>query len=391
MLLCRANSFSGDTLVAMAGGSMLPIAEVQVGDQVLAYDFDTGTTVAREVTATMPHSDWLLEAHLSDGSTLTVTEDHRFWSVTDNGWVELQDLDTTDVLLTPDGATVTVDWLDWDAGADAAAWDLTVDQEHNFFVAADDAAAEPVLVHNQGAPDPWCGIALTDDVFRKLDSAITTEEARTSVRAVVDGLVLSGRLEGAERLLTYVSRFDEGTVARMMQNANIDRTVTNTVIDEKVEYAFGITRFESRASNGPDDLKRALTNRDEPIEFRRIGEPGFDVYEPFNANRVTDIDRFSPNFDELESGAQAANPLLIEEKSASFANDIGGWVDSNIFAKHGAYSRSRPLIPGFEESEIVFDFSDAGVSLDPPFRSAVEQAISTLNASDPYGVRVVFP
>ena len=47
---------------------------------------------------------------------MNVTEDHRFWSVTDADWVELQDLDTSDVLLSPDGATVTVDWLDRDAG-----------------------------------------------------------------------------------------------------------------------------------------------------------------------------------------------------------------------------------------------------------------------------------
>jgi len=135
---CRAaNSFSDDTLVVLADGTSVPIADVQVGDRVLAWDLETGTAVARDVTATLPHSDWLLQAHLSDGSILEVTEDHRFWSVTDNGWVELQHLDTTDMLLTPDGATVTVDYLDWNAGADAPAWDLTVEVEHNFFVAAD--------------------------------------------------------------------------------------------------------------------------------------------------------------------------------------------------------------------------------------------------------------
>ena len=68
---CRAtNSFSGDTLVSMAHGGSVPIADVQLGDQVLVYDFDTGVTVAREVTATLPHTDWLLESHLSDGSML---------------------------------------------------------------------------------------------------------------------------------------------------------------------------------------------------------------------------------------------------------------------------------------------------------------------------------
>ena len=84
--VCSANSFSGDTLVALADGTLLPIAEVHVGDQVLAYDFDTGETVGREVTATLPHTDWLIEAHFSDGSIMSVTEDHRFWSITDDSW-----------------------------------------------------------------------------------------------------------------------------------------------------------------------------------------------------------------------------------------------------------------------------------------------------------------
>ena len=59
-----------------------------------------------------------------------MTEDHRFWSVTDDAWVELQDLDTSDVLLTPDGATVTVDFLDWDAGVTTDSYDLTVDRQN---------------------------------------------------------------------------------------------------------------------------------------------------------------------------------------------------------------------------------------------------------------------
>ena len=148
--MCVANSFGANTLVGLADGSHARIADVQVGDEVLAYDFDTDSAVGREVTATLPHTDWLLEAHFSDGTTMNVTEDHRFWSVTDDDWVELQDLDTDDQLLTPDGATVTVDFLDWDAGVTAPAFDLTVAEEHNFFVTAEHTG-EPVLVNNADA------------------------------------------------------------------------------------------------------------------------------------------------------------------------------------------------------------------------------------------------
>ena len=69
--VCVANSFGASTLVALADGTHAPIADVQVGDEVLAYDFDTDSTVGREVTATLPHTDWLLEAHFSDSTTMS--------------------------------------------------------------------------------------------------------------------------------------------------------------------------------------------------------------------------------------------------------------------------------------------------------------------------------
>ena len=204
--LTPTNSFGGAMLVEMADGSMLPIADIQIGDEVLAYDFDTGSTVSRVVTATLPHEDWLLQAHLSDGSVMTVTEDHRFWSVTDSGWVELQDLDSTDQLLTPDGVMVTVDWLDWDAGADAPAWDLTVAEEHNFFVAAD-TTAEPVLVHNMSFPSEWCGLPIADgEQLSRLNavsdslSAIESQslEGLIQILKPEEGLAIANAIDAAE-------------------------------------------------------------------------------------------------------------------------------------------------------------------------------------------------
>lgn len=143
------NSFSGDTLVALADGSTVAISEIQVGDQVLAWNFASNETVARTVTATLPHDDWLLDAYLSDGSILEVTEDHEFWNSSDSQWQELQDVDPGDQLLALDGSFVTIERLDFDAGSTAPAWDLTVADDHNFFVSAQ-PNAPPVLVHNTG-------------------------------------------------------------------------------------------------------------------------------------------------------------------------------------------------------------------------------------------------
>ena len=246
---CRvANSFSGDTLVAMADGTAVPIAEVQVGDEVLAYDFDTGETVAREVTATLPHEDWLLEAHLSDGSVMSVTEDHRFWSVTDNGWVELQDLDTTDQLLTPDGAMVTVDHLDLDAGETAPAWDLTVAEEHNFFVAAD-TTAEPVLVHNMDV-GLFCGIPVSVNTALDLlpvDALLRASSDAERVNRMLLSLSRQQRVKMLDVIAASGSDAELGaTIARNASFGNTDdvfaRSVgaTRVALQQTPEVAFEI-------------------------------------------------------------------------------------------------------------------------------------------------------
>ena len=64
--------FGAHTRAALADGTHVPIADVQVGDEVLAYDFDAHATVGRAVTATLPHTDWLLEAHFSDSTTMSM-------------------------------------------------------------------------------------------------------------------------------------------------------------------------------------------------------------------------------------------------------------------------------------------------------------------------------
>ena len=134
-----------------------------------------------------------------------MTEDHRFWSVTDDAWVELQDLDTSDVLLTPDGATVTVDFLDWDAGVTTDAYDLTVDQEHNFFVTAD-TTGEPVLVHNanEGA---FCSIPVDGDLATALADIVLTPGQADAIRSrALPGLTSDERVSLARGIASSPDR-----------------------------------------------------------------------------------------------------------------------------------------------------------------------------------------
>ena len=166
-----------------------------------------------------------------------MTEDHRFWSVTDDDWVELQDLDTSDVLLSPDGATVTVDWLDWDAGVTTDAYDLTVDQEHNFFVTAD-TTGQPVLVHNQDTAGFFCGVPVDADLVPQLlavDSRLTDVE-RLRFASAVDRL----NVDEAEALIRVIA--SEGTDvggARIARNSGVNPLATQAAIRGDLDGAAG--------------------------------------------------------------------------------------------------------------------------------------------------------
>jgi hypothetical protein len=62
-----ACSFAGDTGVMLADGSTKPIAEIQVGDLVMAADPETGAQGARSVTAVWSHQDQLVELKIGNG------------------------------------------------------------------------------------------------------------------------------------------------------------------------------------------------------------------------------------------------------------------------------------------------------------------------------------
>ena len=110
----------------------------------MGHDPQSGEAGARAVTAIWPHEDTLVEFEVGD-ATVTTTEDHEFWNVTDQAWQETQHIDAGDLLLTADGATVEAGTLLWDTAHVAPAFDPTIDEIHTYHVTADD---ESVLVHN---------------------------------------------------------------------------------------------------------------------------------------------------------------------------------------------------------------------------------------------------
>ncbi|WP_053719233.1 RHS repeat-associated core domain-containing protein [Saccharothrix sp. NRRL B-16348] len=143
------NSFSGDTPVLMADGSRKRIAEVEVGDQVVATDPTTGVSGTRTVTDTRSHQAERLLYEITvetDAGTgqITATDEHPFWVESLQKWVNAEDLKPGYTFETADHrpATVTTTRA---FSPDRVVHNLTVDGLHTYYVLA---GATAVLTHN---------------------------------------------------------------------------------------------------------------------------------------------------------------------------------------------------------------------------------------------------
>jgi hypothetical protein len=148
---CKTHSFRRDTEVLMADGSRKAIADVKVGDRVVATDPVTGESAVRTVTVLHRHTDTdLAEVTVIDAdgdvSVIHTTQHHPFWNLTDQAWEDAGQLDGGDRLRSNRGQVVTVVSVRSFTGSQWM-YDLTVDDLHTYYVAAGD---EPVLVHNCG-------------------------------------------------------------------------------------------------------------------------------------------------------------------------------------------------------------------------------------------------
>jgi len=155
---CGAQSFTPDTEVQLSNGTKIPISQVRVGDMVLATDTATGKTQAEPVTTLwLNHDTDLMDVTVktaSGTSTIKSTQHHLFWDLSTHAWVQAEDLSAGSSLQTPNGGTATVVATTVIPGA-ADMWDLTVNNDHDFYVVVSAGSQTAVLVHN--CPDLYHG------------------------------------------------------------------------------------------------------------------------------------------------------------------------------------------------------------------------------------------
>jgi RHS repeat-associated protein len=149
------NSFSADTGVEMADGSVKAIAKVAVGDMVLATDPLTHQTATRRVDAHIVGSgtkhlvDVKVRTDGSASATLEATANHPFWVSNLHAWAQASQLRPGDHLQTTAGHSAVV-VATHAHDAKTTVYNLTVDTTHTYYVVAGDT---PVLVHNCGGTE----------------------------------------------------------------------------------------------------------------------------------------------------------------------------------------------------------------------------------------------
>ncbi len=136
--------FVAGTPVLLADGTMKSVEDVEVGDEVTAFNPETGETEpGRVVDAYVHHDMTTYQVVIDDDQAVTTTAEHPFM-VVGQGWPPVCELRKGGQLVRPDGSTVTIDSVDA-TGDTATVHNFEVEGLHNYYVQAGD---EWLLVHN---------------------------------------------------------------------------------------------------------------------------------------------------------------------------------------------------------------------------------------------------
>ncbi|MBU4188284.1 MAG: Hint domain-containing protein, partial [Propionicimonas sp.] len=141
------NCFVAGTLVLLADGSPVPIEDVQLGDQVITTDPQTGQETTHKVSRLYRHDDQTVYEVTIGGAKVTATPSHRFW-VQSRGWTTVDQLQPGDQLLQPDDTTITIDTINA-TNQTATVYNFEVEDAHDYYVKA---GTYWILVHNDCGP-----------------------------------------------------------------------------------------------------------------------------------------------------------------------------------------------------------------------------------------------
>jgi hypothetical protein len=200
----RTHSFDPATRVLMADGTSRPIADINIGDQVVATDPVAGTSSPKPVTQLHRNTDReLTDIQVrtgdddnrggGDGGGVSVvvetTPNHPFWDEDRQAWVDAGDLTPGTRLRVAGRGEVTV--VSVETRRDQREMrDLTVADTHTYHVIAGD---HPVLVHNNNFTHGHCDIPTLKGYAKQIREAGDSAQSREN-RVIAVGQDAAGNL-----------------------------------------------------------------------------------------------------------------------------------------------------------------------------------------------------
>jgi len=180
-------SFTSTTAVLTSSGKKVPISSLTHGTKIEATNTATGKKETQTVDDVMVKHDtdlYDLRIGTQHGpSVIHTTSNHLFWDETNHGWITAGKLHPGDHLRTADGSTATVLGGTTPESATGWMWDLTISNDHDFYVVA---GSTPVLVHNcttSSNAQILDANMQTDGIVRPADTAAHHIVASTSPKA----------------------------------------------------------------------------------------------------------------------------------------------------------------------------------------------------------------
>jgi hypothetical protein len=143
-LRSRLPCFAADTLVWTPAGPR-QIQHLEVGDQVLAYDFGAQACQPRQVLEVYQNLTLRFYRINVGAMNIRATSQHRFWIVGEGAWVEARHLQAGMQLLLTTGCTVAVAAIEVEPQSEAPTYNLHIEGLNTYFV------GPGALVHNQGS------------------------------------------------------------------------------------------------------------------------------------------------------------------------------------------------------------------------------------------------
>lgn len=140
---CAGNCFRKGTLVATVDG-LKPIEDIEVGDEVLAYDPETGEQAYKPVVRLFRNeTDKWYHVHVNE-QDITCTAEHPFYVADIGEFVPAKDLKAGQLVLLADGSCAVIDGIQVEElSASETTYNFEVEDYHTYYVSED-----RVLVHN---------------------------------------------------------------------------------------------------------------------------------------------------------------------------------------------------------------------------------------------------